>query len=886
MASFKIDEDAYLAHYGILRRSGRYPWGSSGNEQSIYESFIDTIENHRKDGWTEVQIAKAYDISTTELRAAKSIAKNELRAAKISQAQRLKDKGMGNVEIGKKMNLNESSVRSLLEPGKKEKTDIIKLTADMLRQEVEDKKYIDVGRGVENHIGISKTRLNTAVAVLREEGYKVEYIKIPTGPNQFTRQKVLTKKDVTYSELYKDRDNVKQVNLKTEDQGRTFTGKILPPIGVNKNRIQVVYGDEGGSKLDGVIFVRPGVQDISLGNSTYAQVRVLVGKTHYLKGMAMYKDDLPDGVDIQFNTNKKRTNNITDAMKPAGDDPNNPFGAQIARQLTKTDKNGNEKVTSAMNILREEGDWFKWSKSLSPQVLSKQSPVLAKSQLDMTYQKRLQDFEEIMALTNPTIKKRLLETFADNTDASAVHLKAAALPKQITHVILPIASMPKGQIYAPNYENGERVVLIRFPHGGTFEIPELIVNNKHRESRRILGNAKDAVGIHHTVAELLSGADFDGDFVLVIPNNGNKIKTTPALLDLKNFDPQSVYPGYEGMPELSPRRKQTLMGGVSNLITDMTIRNANPTELAQAVRHSMVVIDAEKHNLNVKQSYIDNGIANLKNKYQGTKTSGATTLISRATADTRVPDRKARPAALGGPIDKDTGKKVFVETGESYTDAKGKLVLRTTKSQRLAETDDAFTLSSGTKIESIYAEHSNKLKALANRARKESVSTPRATYSPSAKKVFSAEVASLDASLNIALRNSPLERNARVIANGIVRQKKASTPDMDDATLKKVKASALNDARNRVGAKKQNIVISPSEWKAIQAGAISDSKLRSILDNTDTDVVKKLATPRREILMTSVKTARANSMLASGYTRAEVAKALGVSLTTLDSATV
>lgn len=257
MTSFVIDENAYLAHYGILRRSGRYPWGSSGNVQSIYESFIDTIENHRKDGWSEVEIAKAYSISTTELRAAKSIAKNELRAAKIAQAQRLKDKGLSNIAIGERMNLNESSVRSLLEPGKKEKTDIIKTTSDMLRKEVEDKKYVDVGVGVENHIGISKTRLNTAVAVLKEEGYQLHYIKIPTGPNQYTKQKVLTKKDITYSEVYRDRDNVKQINLNTEDQGRTYTGKILPPIGVNKNRIQVVYGDEGGAELDGVIFVHP-----------------------------------------------------------------------------------------------------------------------------------------------------------------------------------------------------------------------------------------------------------------------------------------------------------------------------------------------------------------------------------------------------------------------------------------------------------------------------------------------------------------------------------------------------------------------------------------------------------------------------------------------------
>lgn len=887
MTSFIIDEDAYLAHYGILRKSGRYPWNSGKDQQSIYRDFISTIEGHRKDGWTEVEIAKAYKLSTTDLRAAKSIAKNELRAAQIAQAQRLKDKGYSNVAIGKRMNINESSVRSLLSPGKKDRADILQVTSEMLKQQVEEKKYIDIGKGVENHIGVSNTRLNTAVSMLKEEGYNVYYVNVPQVgiKGQFTKTKVLAKKDVTYSELYKDRDNIKQINLHSEDHGRSFTGNPLPPIGVNKNRIEVVYGPEGGAKLDGVLFVRPGVEDMSLGKSNYAQVRVLVGKDHYLKGMAVYKADLPDGVDIQFNTNKKRTNNITDAMKPVTGDPDNPFGAQISRQITKTGKNGTEKVTSAMNIVNEEGDWFKWSRSLSSQVLSKQSPTLAKTQLDMNYEKRFQDFDEIMSLTNPTIKKRLLESFADDADSASVHLKAAALPRQMTHVILPITSIPRGQIYAPNYENGETVVLIRYPHGGTFEIPELTVNNKHRESKAILGNARDAVGIHHSVAERLSGADFDGDTVLVIPNKNKQIKATPALAGLKNFDPQSAYPGYPGMKKLTPVRKQTLMGEVSNLITDMTIKGANPEELAQAVRHSMVVIDAEKHNLNHKQSYIDNGISNLKMKYQDTKRGGATTIISRAGSPVRVPERKQRPAALGGPIDKATGKKVYVDTNASYINKEGKTIIKTTKSSRLAETSDAFTLSSGTKIEATYAEYSNKLKDLSNRARREAVNTPRASYSPSAKKVYSKEVESLNSQLNIALRNSPLERQAQVIANGIVRQKQAANPDMDETSLKKVKSTALNEARNRTGAKKRKIVITEKEWEAIQAGAISDSKLSSILANADLDVVRQLATPKRKVLMTSAKTSRANAMLASGYTRSEVAKALGVSLSTLDEST-
>lgn len=890
MTSFMIDEDAYLAHYGILRKSGRYPWNSGGDQETIYRDFISTVEAHKRAGWSESDISKYYNISTTDLRATKTIAKNAILAANIAQAQRLKDKANSNVAIGKLMGVNESVVRSWLAPGKKEKTDILTTTTNMLRNQVEEKKYIDFGQGVENQLGISKTRLTTAVAMLKEEGYNVYYLNVAQVgvKGQFTRTKVLAKKDLSWSEVYKNRDNIETISARSIDYGRTYTGNPLPPLSINKNRIAIVYGPEGGAKLDGVLFLRPGVEDISLGKSNYAQVRVLVGKDHYLKGMAIYKDDLPEGVDIQFNTNKtKKSNNITDVMKPISKlDPDNPFGAQISRQLTKPSRAGVEKVTSSMNIVNEEGDWFKWSRSLSSQVLSKQSPSLAKTQLDMNYEKKLQEFEEISKLTNPTVKKRLLNSFADDTDSSSVHLKAAALPSQSTSVILPIGSIPKGQIYAPNYQNGDSVVLIRYPHGGIFEIPELVVNNKNREARSILGNAKDAVGIHHTVAERLSGADFDGDTVLVIPNNSKKIQTSPALPGLKNFDPISAYPEYPGMKKTTPVRKQTLMGEVSNLITDMTIKGANPEELAAAVRHSMVVIDSEKHNLNQKQSYIDNGISNLKAKYQGSKRGGATTIISRASSPIDIPKRKARPASLGGAIDKVTGKKEFVNTNESYVNKSGKTIFKTQKSKRLAEEDDAFNLSSGSKIESIYATYSNDLKGLANKARKEAVNTQRALYSPSAAKVYSKEAQSLNAKLNVALMNSPLERRAQVVANGNIKKIIDANPDMDDTSLKKVKSIALNEARNRTGAKKIKIDITNDEWSAIQAGAISDTKLSNILNNADLDVVKQLATPRRTVLMSKVKTDRANAMLASGYTRAEVSKALGVSISTLDEVTI
>lgn len=892
-----IDSPDYLAHYGILRKSGRYPWGSGGPEYASNSSFLTMVDGLRKKGLSEVEIARGLGITTTELRAAKSIAKSEQKQADIAFAQRLKDKGWSNVAIGKRMNLPESSVRSLLAPGQKDKADVLETTANMLKDQVAKKGYIDVGVGVEHHLmGISGTKLNIAVARLKEEGYAVHTIQVQQlGTTNKTLVKVLAPPGTTYRDIVSNPQKIHQITDFTDDGGRSWLG-IQPPIQVSSKRIAVKYKEQGGAEADGVIYVRPGAKDLSLGAARYAQVRIAVDGTHYLKGMAMYKDDLPDGVDLLFNTNKSSTGNKHDAMKKISDDPDTPFGA-VVRQMTDPKT---KKLTSAMNLVNEEGDWDTWSRTLSSQTLSKQSPKLAKTQLDMTFERKKKEFDEIMALTNPAVKKNLLKSFSDDVDASAVHLKAAALPKSSWHVILPFNSMKETEIYAPNYTDGTRVALIRYPHGGTFEIPELTVNNKHPGAKKALGNAKDAVGINSKVAERLSGADFDGDAVLVIPNNQGKIKSSAPLAGLKGFEPIHSYPAYDGMPTIdggkynaatkkvdygdktpSSRGKGHQMGLVSNLITDMTIQGANTAELARAVRHSMVVIDAEKHVLNYKQSAIDNGIPQLMEKYQGKKHGGAATLISKATSPQNVNDRKPRPASQGGPIDKATGKKVFVETGESFVDKKGKTVFRKITSTKLAETEDARTLSSGTPIEKVYADHSNKLKALANQARKAMVNMPNTTHSPSAKKAYSTEVASLNAKLNLALKNAPLERQAQLLANSVVSQKRLANPGMDEASLKKIKGQALTEARARTGAAKKRIVITDSEWAAIQAGAVSNHKLDQILNNSDPDRVKELATPRADSVMTNAKTQRALAMQASGYTQAEIAAALGVSLTTL-----
>lgn len=879
-----VQEENYLAHYGILRRSGRYPWGSGGPETGGSKNFLGYVEDLRKQGLSEVEIAQGLGVTTTQLRAAKSIAKNEVRQADVLMAQRLKDKGWSNVAIGERMGRNESSVRSLLEQGEKDTRNVLHNTADMLRRQVEEKTYLDVGRDAVVHLGIAQTKLATAVAMLKEEGYQKFYVQVPqlgVSGNKTTIQ-VLAKPGTTYSEVYQNRDQIKTIGDYTTDAGRNWI-TIQTPISISSKRIAVRYGEDGGADADGVIYVRPGAPGLSMGNNRYAQVRIAVDGTHYLKGMAVLKDDLPPGVDLVFNTNKSDTGKKLDAMKPLKDDPNdpNPFGASI-RQI-KDPKTG--KVSSAMNIVNEQGNWDDWSRNLSSQFLSKQSPQLAKRQLDLAFKDRKDELDEIMNLTNPVVRKKLLEDYADKADASAVHLKAAALPRQTTRVILPIPQMKETEVYAPGFRNGEKVVLVRYPHGGTFEIPELTVNNRNAAAKKTIGDDpnSDAIGIHHNVAKRLSGADFDGDTVLVIPNNSGQVKSSPPLQGLRDFDPQHAYPQYEGMKVMTARQKGIEMGDVSNLITDMTIKKASADELARAVRHSMVVIDAEKHKLDWKSSARDNGISQLKQKYQGGARSGASTLISKKKREVRVDERKGRPAAEGGPIDKATGERKFVPTGNQFVNRKGETVVKKQSEKLILETPDVHSLSSGTPVERIYADHSNNLKSLANTARKAAVLTKTTPYSPSAKAVYKDEVSTLTAKLRVAQANSPKERQAQLIANTIYAAKRASHPDMDSDTEKKVRSYALIEARARVGAKKQAIEITDREWEAIQRGAVSNAMLERILNNSDIDVVKKLATPRVNTVMTSNKQARAQAMLASGYTLQEVADHLGVALSTLKS---
>ena len=881
-----------LMHYGMPRRSGRYPWGSGDNPYQHSGDFLSRIDELKSQGLRETEIAAQLGLTTTQLRTQMSLAKDERRSLQVSTAKGLREKGYSLNEIAEKMGFaNDSSVRSLLNENSEARMNQAKTTADFLKKMIDEKGMIDVGTGVERELGISREKLNQALYILEMEGYPVYGGGVPqvTNPGKQTNIKVICPPGTEHREIY-DFDNVHSV--KDYDQILSEDGqKVRPafqyPESMDSSRLKINYAEDGGIQKDGVIEIRRGVDDLSLGDSHYAQVRIMVDGTHYLKGMAVYSDDLPDGVDVLFNTNKKTGTPMTDVLKKNKDDPDNPFGSLIKEhggQSYYIDKDGNEKL-SLINKRAEEGDWGEWSDHLPSQFLSKQSMTLINKQLGLATADKVAEYDEICALTNPTVKKTLLKSFADDCDSAAVHLQAAALPRQKYQVILPLTTIKDTEVYAPNYKNGEQVALIRYPHGGTFEIPVLTVNNKQPEGKKVLGNTpKDAIGINSKVAERLSGADFDGDTVMVIPTGGKiKITSTHPLKGLEGFDPKEKYgPDSTTQPYKRMKNTQTEMGKVSNLITDMTLKGATEDELARAVRHSMVVIDAEKHNLDYKRSEQDNGIASLKKKYQGRVEDGkykesAATLISRAKSEVSVPKRKGSPT-----INEDGSLSYKTADDLTYVDKKtGKTKTRTQASTQMAEAKDARTLSSGTPQEEAYASYANKMKSLANQARKEMVSTGKIPYSASAKAAYQNEVDSLNAKLNVALKNAPRERQAQVIANATVTAKKQANPDMTNAEIKKANQQALTAARKQVGAERKPVVITDREWEAIQAGAISESKLTQILNNADIDSLRQRATPRATTTLSTAKQNKIASMSASGYSTSEIAEALGISTSTV-----
>ena len=100
-------------------------------------------------------------------------------------------------------------------------------------KKADQKRFIDIGAGVENHIGVSRTKLNTAVAELQEQGYKVHRVNVEQIgiPGQFTIVKVLGAPDTTWQEVVKDVSKIQSITAHSGDYGRTYNSVLgLKPI--------------------------------------------------------------------------------------------------------------------------------------------------------------------------------------------------------------------------------------------------------------------------------------------------------------------------------------------------------------------------------------------------------------------------------------------------------------------------------------------------------------------------------------------------------------------------------------------------------------------------------------------------------------------------------
>lgn len=950
--SFGEEEtDIDISHYGIKRRSGRYPWGSGENPYQHSGDFLSRVEQLHKMGLSETEIAKAIsaelpddqNLTTTQLRAYKAIAKAERRGLEVARAKSLREDGKSLNEIARILGYsNDSSVRSLLNGDSEARMNAAQKTADILKKQIEAKGMLDVGEGVERELGVSREKFGQALAILEAEGYPVytRGVSQVTNPGRQTITMVLCPKETEYKEVY-DSSQIHTVgDYISYDGGDSFRKAFEYPESMDSKRMKVRYAEEGGLAKDGTVEIRPGVEDLSLGGSNYAQVRILVDGTHYIKGMAVYGDpaDFPPGVDLIFNTNKKVGTPVlggkeSSVLKPIKSDPENPFGALVKEhggQRYYDDPNGrfedpvtgNRQSLSLINKTRDEGDWNDWSRELPSQFLSKQTLQLAKKQLSLAAMDKQSEFNDICELTNPTLKKVMLETFANDCDAAAVHLHAASLPRQKYQVILPLTTIKDNEVYAPQFEDGETVALVRFPHEGTYQIPILKVNNKNKEGQRVITpSGADAVGISQTTANKLSGADFDGDTVMVVPCNSDRsdihIVSKPAMRELEEFDNKAYKfdrierdaqgnehyyrQGREFKPMKNPNTgadsTQMEMGKISNLVTDMTLMGAPDSELVRATKHAMVVIDAAKHGLDYRQSYVDQGIAELKKRYQGhyaedgSYHEGAGTIISRAKSPVEVLKRQGSPKVNQRgkewyDPDKPEGALIYKSVVETYTDKKGKTKTRMQESSRMAEATDARTLMSDPSnpfpMERVYADYANEMKALANKARIEMLNTGRTQYSKEAKEKYAPERRHLLDQLEVAQSNAPRERAAQIMANATMEAKRQENPDMTTKEKKKAAQQALTAARLAVGAQRHPIEISDREWEAIQAGAISENQLLGILRNTDLDKLRERATPRQTTELSSAKQAKINAMKASGYTIAEIAKSIGVSTSTIN----
>lgn len=266
-----IAEDI-LMHYGVKRRSGRYPWGSGENPYQHGGDFLARVEELEAMGKSQKEIAEELKMSTTDLRMQVRVAKHERRALQAERAKSLREEGKTLDEIAKIMGYNnDSSVRALLNENTASNKNKALATAEALKKELAVKGALDVGEGVEQQLGVSKGVLQEALFILETEGYNRYGVGVPqvNDPKKRTITPVISVPDIEQRDAYQNLDIIKSVGDYHSSDGGASWDKREYPASIDSSRVKVLYGDEGGSNKDGVIEIRRGVADLDLGNVHY-----------------------------------------------------------------------------------------------------------------------------------------------------------------------------------------------------------------------------------------------------------------------------------------------------------------------------------------------------------------------------------------------------------------------------------------------------------------------------------------------------------------------------------------------------------------------------------------------------------------------------------------
>ena len=170
-----------LLHYGTPRHSGRYPWGSGKNPQRN-RNFLNRVKELENQGMSQKEIADIFGMSTGKLRQYQRIYNEQLEMDQRLKAEKLKNKQGSNVAIAKELGVTEGTIRHWLKSDPTDKKSIVNI-AETLKKTLEEKPYLDVGEGVHRQLGISQEQLDTALTLLKDQGYNVYDYKMPQASN-------------------------------------------------------------------------------------------------------------------------------------------------------------------------------------------------------------------------------------------------------------------------------------------------------------------------------------------------------------------------------------------------------------------------------------------------------------------------------------------------------------------------------------------------------------------------------------------------------------------------------------------------------------------------------------------------------------------------------